>query len=166
MMSAICLPAAARQTNMNASLAAVSDVTGLAAVSPESPYYKMDYASSLLPEQQKWNEFVGGFGQAMEDWRQNNGGKIPSVMQEREIAQQILFPQGAPAQLRVETGAGSGEAQDPFSLWVEQLLNDNGIALTDDAIGATKERLKRLNPNIEKEYQNMKLNIKTEKAGG
>jgi hypothetical protein len=89
---------AARQTNMNASLTAISDVTGLAALSPESPYYKMDYASSLLPEQQKWNEFIGRFGQAMEDWRQNNGGKIPSVMQEREIAQQILFPQGALAQ--------------------------------------------------------------------
>lgn len=89
---------AARQINMNASLAAIRDVTGLAAVWPESPYYKMDHASPLLIEQQKWNEFVGRFGQAMGDRSQNNGGKTPSIPQEREIAQQILFPQGVPAQ--------------------------------------------------------------------
>ena len=89
---------AARQINMNASLAAIRDVTDLAAVWPESPYYKMDHASPLLSRQQKWNEFVGRFGQAMGDWSQNNGGKIPSIPQEREIAQQILFPQGVPAQ--------------------------------------------------------------------
>ena len=58
---------AARQTNMSASLAAIRDVTGLAAVWPQSPYYKMDHASPLLFEQQKWDEFVGRFGQEMED---------------------------------------------------------------------------------------------------
>jgi hypothetical protein len=89
---------AARQINMNASLAVIRDVTGLAAVWLESPYYKMDHASPLLSEQQKWNEFVGRFGQAMGDWRQNNGGKVPFIPQEREIAQQILFPQGVPVQ--------------------------------------------------------------------
>ncbi len=89
---------AARQIDLNASLAAIRDVTGLAAVSPESPYYKMDHASPLLFEQQKWDEFVGRFGQAMGDWSQNNGGRTPSIPQEREIAQQILFPQGLPAQ--------------------------------------------------------------------
>ncbi|MGA2027100.1 MAG: hypothetical protein ABSH17_08535, partial [Syntrophobacteraceae bacterium] len=89
---------AARQIDMSASLTAIRDVTDLAAVSPESPYYKMDHASPLLFELQKWHEFVGRFGQAMGDWRQNNGGKTPSIPQEREIAQQILFPQGVPAQ--------------------------------------------------------------------
>jgi hypothetical protein len=89
---------AARQIDMSASLTAIRDVTELAAVSPQSPYYKMDHASPLLFEQQKWDEFVGRFGQAMGDWRQNNGGKILSIPQEREIAQQILFPQGVPAQ--------------------------------------------------------------------
>jgi hypothetical protein len=100
---------AARQTNMSASLTAINDVTGLAAVSPDSPYYKMDHASTLVSEQQKWNEFVGRFRQAIGDWRQNNGGKIPSVLQEREIAQQILFPQGTPAQEPpTYAGAASG----------------------------------------------------------
>jgi len=101
---------AARQTNMSASLTAISDVTDLGAVSPQSPYYKMDQASDQVFEQQKWNEFVGRFGQEIGDWRQNNGGKIPSVLQEREIAQQILFPQGTPAQhaqLGAEAASGS-----------------------------------------------------------
>jgi hypothetical protein len=100
---------AARQTNMSASLTAINDVTDLAAVSPQSPYYKMDQASDRVFEQQKWNEFVGRFGQEIGDWRQNNGGKTPSLLQEREIAQQILFPQGVPAQEPpAYAGAASG----------------------------------------------------------
>ena len=49
--------------------------------------------STSLPDQQKWNGFVSKFGQALDDWRQNNNGKIPTDMQKREIAQEILFPQ-------------------------------------------------------------------------
>jgi len=54
----------------------------------------MDHTSPFLPEQQKWNEFVSKYGQALDDWRQNNNGKIPTDMQKREIAQGILFPNG------------------------------------------------------------------------
>ena len=49
--------------------------------------------STSLPDQQKWNGFVSKFGQALDDWRQNNNGKIPTDTQKREIAQGILFPQ-------------------------------------------------------------------------
>ena len=108
---------AARQINTIYSLSAIKDVSDLAAVTPRSPYYKMDGASSSVSEQQKWNEFVGRFGQAVGDWRQNNGGKIPSTQQEREIARQILFPQGTPAH---EAEAGSFDAGRDRDAWGER----------------------------------------------
>ncbi len=110
---------AARQINTIYSLSAIKDVSDLAAVTPRSPYYKMDGASSSVSEQQKWNEFVGRFGQAVGDWRQNNGGKIPSTQQEREIARQILFPQGTPAH---EAEAGSFDAGRDRDAWASESL--------------------------------------------
>jgi hypothetical protein len=56
----------------------------------------MDCTSPSLPEQQKWNEFVSKFTPALDGWQQNNSGKIPTDLQKREIAQEILFPNGAP----------------------------------------------------------------------
>ncbi len=88
---------AAKQTNLISSISAVKDLTVQAAASAESPFYKMDRTSPFLPEQQKWNGFVSKYGQALDDWQQNNSGKIPTDMQKREIAQQILFPKGTPA---------------------------------------------------------------------
>jgi len=58
----------------------------------------MDRTSPFPPEQQKWNGFVSKFGQALDDWQQNNNGKIPTDMQKRKIAQGILFPNGIPGQ--------------------------------------------------------------------
>ena len=87
---------AARHTSLQSSISAVNDLTSLAAASAESPFYKMDQTSPFPPEQQKWNGFVSKYGQALDDWQQNNSGKIPTDMQKREIAQEILFPQGAP----------------------------------------------------------------------
>ncbi|MGA2936144.1 MAG: hypothetical protein ABSF52_03485 [Syntrophobacteraceae bacterium] len=89
---------AAKHTSLQSSISAVKDLTSLAAASAESPFYKMNNASPSLPEQQKCNGFVSRFGQALEDWRQNNNGKIPTDMQKREIAQEILFPNGMPGQ--------------------------------------------------------------------
>ena len=86
---------AAKHTNLISSISAVKDLTIQAAASAESPFYKMDLTSPLPPEQRKWNAFVSKYGQALDDWQQNNNGKIPTDMQKREIAQGILFPNGA-----------------------------------------------------------------------
>ncbi len=92
---------AAKHANLISSISAVNDLTTLAAASAESPFYKMDDASPFPPEQQKWNGFVSKYGQALDDWQQNNNGKIPTDMQKREIAQGILFPKGMPTPLGV-----------------------------------------------------------------
>ena len=89
---------AAKHTSLQSSISAVNDLTSLAAASAESPFYKMDQTSPFPPEQQKWNGFVSKYGQALDDWQQNNSGKIPTNMQKREIAQEILFPNGMPGQ--------------------------------------------------------------------
>ena len=89
---------AAKHTNLISSISAVKDLTIQAAASAESPFYKMDRTSPFLPEQQKWNGFVGKYGQALDDWQQNNNGKIPTDIQKREIAEEILFPNGTPNQ--------------------------------------------------------------------
>ncbi|MGA2404328.1 MAG: hypothetical protein ABSG91_21940, partial [Syntrophobacteraceae bacterium] len=97
---------AAKLTNLNSSITAVKDLTTLAAASAESPFYKMDDSSPSPPEQQKWNGFVSKFAQALEDWQQNNSGKIPTDMQKREIAQGLLFPNGPPGQQQASVQAG------------------------------------------------------------
>ena len=96
---------------INSSITAVKDLTTLAAASPESPFYKMDHASPFLPEQQKWNEFVSKYGQALDDWQQNNSGKIPTDMQKREIAQGILFPNGTSGPICHQCTPASGKAR-------------------------------------------------------
>ncbi len=53
---------------------------------------------------------------------------------------------------------------DPFSLWVAQQLDTHGIAVTDDTITEAKKRMIAANPDIEKEYQGVQLNIKTQKG--
>jgi hypothetical protein len=68
----------------------------MAYADPNSPLYQVIPESTSLPDQQKWNGFVSKFGQALDDWRQNNNGKIPTNMRKCEIAQGILFPNAAP----------------------------------------------------------------------
>ena len=87
---------AAKHTNLISSISAVKDLTIQAGASAESPFYKMDPASPFPPEQQEWNRFVSKFGQALDDWQQNNSGKIPTDIQKRDIARGILFPNAAP----------------------------------------------------------------------
>jgi hypothetical protein len=159
---------AARHTNLQSALGVLKDIIGMAAASNESPYFKMDGQSPFSPEQQKWHSVVSRFGQAIEDWQQNNSGKIPTDMQKREIAQGILFPQGAlaqHAQLRVETGDGSWELRDPVSLWVAQQLQAQGKIVSDDIITTAKKALIAQNPNIEKEYKNISLVPAQQKNG-
>ncbi len=94
---------AAKLTNLNSSITAIRDLTTLAAASAESPFYKMDDSSPSATEQQKWSGFASKFAQAIDDWQQNNSGKIPRDMQKREIAQGILFPNGTPRALSAGT---------------------------------------------------------------
>ena len=89
---------AAKSAALQVSLSAVKDLTSMARASAQSPFYNMDRTSPFVPDRQKWNEFVGKYGQALDDWQQNNSGKIPTDMQKREIAQGILFPSGMPGQ--------------------------------------------------------------------
>ncbi|MGA2936691.1 MAG: hypothetical protein ABSF52_06265 [Syntrophobacteraceae bacterium] len=164
-------PEAAKHTSLQSSVSAVKDLAGLAAASAESPFYEMDRTSPFPPEQQKWNGFVSKFGQALEDWRQNNGDRIPTDMQKREIAQGILFPNGAPGQQQTPQQATAKPTEaatptatethrpngDPFSLWVAQQLEAHDKVVSDDTIAATKKALLAKNPNIEKEYQGITL---------
>ena len=83
---------AAKNVDLQASLSAVRDLAKMAYGDPASPLYQVMPDSTSLPDQQKWNGFVSKFEQALDDWRQNNNGKIPTGMQKREIAQGILFP--------------------------------------------------------------------------
>ncbi len=80
--------------------------TSSAAFSTVSPFYKFDLTTPVPPEQQKWNVFVSRFAQALDDWQQNNSGKIPTDMQKREIAKGILFPNGLPGQQQASVEAG------------------------------------------------------------
>ncbi len=98
---------AAKHTNLISSISAVKDLTIQAAASAESPFYKMDRTSPFVPEQQKWNGFVSKYGQALDDWQQNNNGKMLTDMQKREIARGILFPNGEPGQRQIPTQAGA-----------------------------------------------------------
>ena len=83
---------AAKNIDLQASLSAVKDLAKMAHTDPNSPLYQVTPESTSLPDLQKWNGFVGKFGQALDDWRQNNNGKIPTDMQKRELARRILFP--------------------------------------------------------------------------
>jgi len=85
---------AVKHTNLISSISAVKDLTIQAAASAESPFYKMDLTSPFPPEQQKWNGFVSKYGQALNDWQQNNNNKIPTDMQKREIARGYFFQTG------------------------------------------------------------------------
>jgi hypothetical protein len=155
---------AAKHTNLISSISAVKDLTIQAAASAESPFYKMDRTSPFLPEQQKWNGFVSKYGQALDDWQQNNSGKIPTDMQKREIARGILFPNGTPNQPATAPSAPGKSGQplqaapgdnpensDPFGLWVAGQLQTHGRLVSDDTITAAKRAMIAQNPNIEKE---------------
>jgi hypothetical protein len=167
---------AAKHTSLQSSISAVNDLAGLAAASAESPFYTMDRSSPFPPEQQKWNEFVSKYGQALDDWQQNNGGKIPTDMQKREIAQGILFPNGTsgqsspqptpwkPGQTLPITPTDYPKSLAPFSLWVAQHLQANGRVVSDETITAAKKAMIAQNPNIEKEYSQTNL-VPVQKAG-
>ena len=137
----------------------------------------MDRALPFVPAQQKWNEFVGKFGQALEDWRQNNNNKIPTDIQKREIARGILFPNGTPNQpatappasgkpaQRLQTAPGDNpENSDPFSLWIARQLQAHGRVVSEETISAAKRAMIAKNPNIEKEYSLTNI-VPVQKAG-
>ena len=168
---------AAKHTDLISSISAVKDLTIQAAASAESPFYKMDRTSPSPPEQQKWNEFVSKYGQALDDWQQNNNGKIPTDIQKREIARGILFPNGTPNQPATappasekfgqpaQTAPGDNpENSDPFSLWVARQLQAHGRVVSDDTISAAKRAMIARNPNIEKEYSRTNI-VPAQKAG-
>ena len=137
----------------------------------------MDRTSPFPPEQQKWNGFVSKFGQALDDWQQNNNNKIPTDMQKREIAQGILFPNGTPKQPAIAPPASGKSAQplqtapgdnpensDPFGLWVARQLQAHGRLVSDDTISAAKKAMIAQNPNIEREYSRTNI-VPAQKAG-
>jgi hypothetical protein len=168
---------ATKLTNLISSINSVKDLTRLATASAESPFYKMDRASPFLPEQQKWNGFLSKYGQALDDWQQNNSGKIPTDMQKREIARGILFPNGTPNQPATAPSASGKPGQplpaapgdnpensDPFSLWVARQLQAHGNLVSDDTISAAKRAMISQNPNIEKEYPRTNI-VPVQKAG-
>jgi hypothetical protein len=168
---------AVKHTDLISSISTVKDLTILAAASAESPFYKMDRTSPSPPEQQKWNEFVGKFGQALDDWQQNNNGKIPTDMQKRGIAQGILFPNGTPNQPATappasekfgqpaQTAPGDDpENSDPFGLWVARQLQTHGRVVSDETISAARRAMIAQNPNIEKEYSRTNI-VPAQKAG-
>ena len=106
---------AAKNVDLQASLSAVKDLAKMAYGDPNSPLYQVTPDSPSLPDQQKWNGFVSKFGQALDDWRQNNNNKIPTDMQKREIAQGILFPKvapGSPPPLAAAPPAGISTLRD------------------------------------------------------
>lgn len=158
---------AAKHTALQSSLDAVSDISKAARSDPQSPLYRIMPESPLLTDQRVWTGFVSKFAQALDDWQQNNNGKIPGDVQKREIAQGILFPKGAPGQPLQPAQAGSGESRDnsdPFSLWVANQLQAHGKKVSDETISAAKNAMIAQNPNIEREYSRINI-VPVQKAG-
>ena len=98
-------------------------------------------------------------------------------MQKREIAQEILFPNGATNQPQAAPGSPGKSGQplqgapgdypenlDPFSFWVAQHLQANGRVVSDETISAAKKAMIAQNPNIEKEYPRTNI-VPVQKAG-
>jgi hypothetical protein len=130
---------AAKHVSLSSSITAVKDLTSLAKLSPESPFYGLDSTSPFQPEKQKWNSFVSKYGQAIEDWRANNNGKIPTDMQKREIAQGILLP-NPPSPPATVAPSFHGGADTPLPAEVpskyEAALKSSGYPVTPANIKA------------------------------
>jgi hypothetical protein len=168
---------AAKHTALQSSLFAVRDITKMAQSDPNSPLYRIIPESPLLADQRAWTGFVSKFAQSLDDWQQNNSGKIPTDMQKREIAQGILFPNGAANQPVIAPPASGKSAQplqtasgdypensDPFGLWVARQLQAHGRVVADETISSVKKAMIAQNPNIEKEYPRTNM-VPVQKAG-
>ncbi|MGA2404010.1 MAG: hypothetical protein ABSG91_20265, partial [Syntrophobacteraceae bacterium] len=157
---------AAKHTALQSSLVAVKDITKMAQSDPDSQLYRIMPESPLFTDQRVWNGFVSKFGQALDDWQQNNNSKIPTDMQKREIAQGILFPNGAPNQSATAPASPGDytDNRDPFGLWVAQHLQAHGRLVSDETISAAKNAMIAQNPNIEREYSRINI-VPVRKAG-
>ncbi|MDR3567001.1 MAG: transglycosylase SLT domain-containing protein [Syntrophobacteraceae bacterium] len=66
-----------------------------AAQAPDSPYHGADPDPESSEATAVYNLYAGRFGRALDDWRQNNGGKVPSDADLRQIARGFLFSEDA-----------------------------------------------------------------------
>jgi hypothetical protein len=163
---------AAKHTALLTSLVAVKGITQMAQSDPNSTLYRIMPESPLLADQRPWTGFVSKFAQALDEWQQNNSGKIPTDMQKREIAQGILFPNGPPKQSATAPPASGKSASpgaypensDPFGLWVARQLQARGRVVSDETISAAKKAMIAQNPNIVKEYPQTNI-VSVQKAG-
>jgi hypothetical protein len=59
---------------------------------------------------QKYNQFVGQFGQQLQNWQRNHPGKVPTQLEVMDIGRQMLFPNGQPqlAGVQAESGKPAG----------------------------------------------------------
>lgn len=83
---------AEKHIELTSAIATIKPLLKQARGTPDSPYFRMDTDSGFPAGQKLYNHFVGTFGNAIDTWQQNNQGKVPTDMDVRGIAQDILFP--------------------------------------------------------------------------
>ncbi len=167
--------AAESQKNIafNSALSSSKDIIRLAAASPDSPYYKLDDNPGLNPQAAfKYYQFRGEYEKALDVAQENNNGKPLSIDQQRQVAQHLLFPQGAPAaenprkpgkpgtpttqqaapqptispaQPQIDFTKFKPENQDDFSKAVAMELQANGKLVNDATIASAKALIKAQN---------------------
>jgi len=116
----------------------------------------------------KYYRLIGDVALQVGAWRQNNNERIPDDRTIEQIARAIIL-QGQTARAgaqqapdrRGETGiANAGEAlaersanRDTLSLWIADLLQRSGKAVTDDSISAVQDALMAQDPRWEKDFR-------------
>ncbi len=106
-----------------------------ASLDPNSIFYRVGKDAFTAQGIAPYNAFVGQFGQAIENWQQNNGNKIPSDPDIIQIGRGILFPdqraQPKPAEAAENPAGKKTAATVPHDMKPSETLTaPNGLTYT------------------------------------
>ncbi len=131
---------------------------------PGSPYRGADPDSESSEAAAAYNLYAGRFGRAIDAWRQNNSGKIPSDADLRQIARGFLFTGDAGMVRADDTSSVQDRGEqadnnngDSLGRWIAARLEARGLPATKSNIGEMKARLLTQDPDFMKRYESVNL---------
>jgi hypothetical protein len=107
-----------------------------AKAAPGSQYFGADAHSAFGDSASKYNQYLGNLSNAIDIWRRNNNGKVPSDADLLKIGREMLMPE---APTRAGETEASRSAESPTAKY-EAYLRQNGYPVTPANITALQDR--------------------------
>ena len=128
-----------KHVNLEHAIKVLASTFNEAKALPGSEYSGADPNSAFPGAARKYNLYLGNLTQAIDNWRQNNNGKVPGDFDLLKIGREMLMP-GQTEQAQASSRDQSKPAQESPTAKYEAYLRQNGYPVTPGNIKALQDQ--------------------------